>query len=130
MIGAGYNALAGEYGLAWQVVSWGLTVVVELMGLLAGLSLLTRKLGRRRAYSPSNANPPATSEEVLAHDTSDSGAVENRQETVERGETEPENGKTLATWLPHPDDPAQAGASQPPEEKRKTTLTPPSHPPT
>jgi hypothetical protein len=127
MIEAGYNALAGEYGLAWQMVSWGLTVVVELMGLLAGLSLLARKLERRRTYSPPNANPPAPSEEVFAHD---SGAVENQQETVERGETEPENGKSLATWFPHPDDPPPPEASQPPEENGKTTLTPPSHPPT
>ncbi len=125
MIGAGYNALAGEYGLAWQMVSWGLTVVVELMGLLAGLSLLHQKFGRRRTYSP--PNPPPPTEEVFAHDTR---AVENQRETAERGETEPENGKTLATWFPHPDDPAPAGASQPPEENRETSLTLPSHPPT
>jgi hypothetical protein len=126
MIGASYNALAGEYGFAWQVVSWILTVAVELAGLLAGLSLLNRKFGRRRTYSPPDTNPAESSEEVLAHDTR---AVEDQQEIAERGETEPENGKSLATWFPHPDDPASAEASQPPEENGKTTLTPPSHPP-
>jgi hypothetical protein len=43
MIGAGYIALAGEYGLAWQVVSWVLTVAVELIAILAGLALLNQK---------------------------------------------------------------------------------------
>ncbi len=124
MIGAGYNALAGEYGLAWQVVSWVLTVAVEL----AGLTLLKQTFfGRGHTYSPPDTNPAASSEEVFAHDTR---AVENQQETAERGKTEPENGETLAIWFPHPDDPAPAGASQPPEENGKTTLTPPSHPPT
>jgi hypothetical protein len=126
MIGAGYNALAGEYGLAWQVVSWVLTVAVELTGVLAGLSLLNQKLGRGRTYSPPDLNPTASSEEVFAHDTR---AVGDQRETAERSETEPENGKTLAIWLPHPDDPAPAGTSQPAEENGETTLTPPSHPP-
>ena len=128
MIGAGYNALAGEYGLAWQVVSWVLTVAVELTGLLAGLALLKQKVfGRGHTYSPPDTNPAASSEEVFTHDTR---AVEDQQETAERGETEPENGARLATWFPHPDDPVPAGPSQPPEENGKTTLTPPSHPPT
>jgi hypothetical protein len=64
MIAAGYNALAGEYGLAWQVVSWVLIVALELVGLLAGLSLLNRKFGRRRTYSPPDTNPTASPEEI------------------------------------------------------------------
>ena len=28
MIGVPYEALTGEYGLAWQVLSWGITVPV------------------------------------------------------------------------------------------------------
>ena len=118
MIGAGYNAIAGEYGLAWREISLVLTMAVELMGLLAGLSLLNQKFRRGRTYSPPDTNPTASSEELFAHGASDdAGAVEKEQETAERSETEPENGKTLAKWLPHPDDPAPAGASQLPEEE-------------
>jgi hypothetical protein len=97
MIGADYNAIAGEYGLAWQEISLVLTIAVELMGLLARLSLLNQKFRRGRTYSPPDTNPTASSEEVFAHGASDdAGAVEKEQETAERSETEPENGKTLA----------------------------------
>jgi hypothetical protein len=66
MIGAGYNALAGEYGLAWRVVSWVLTVAVELIGILAGLALLNQKFRGGRPYSPSDTSPLASSEEIFA----------------------------------------------------------------
>ena len=97
MIGAGYNAIAGEYGLAWREITLLLTMAVELMGLLAGLSLLNQKFRRGRTYSPPDTYPTASSKEVFAHGASDdAGAVEKEQETAERSETEPENGKTLA----------------------------------
>jgi hypothetical protein len=129
VIGAAYSALTGEYGLAWQVMSLVLTLAVELMGLLAGLALLMQKFGRGRMYSPPVTNPAASSEEVLAHDTSDSGAVESQRETTDRDETKPDNLKARAVWFPHPDDPPPAEASQTPKGERGTTLTPPSHPP-
>ena len=92
-----HNAIAGEYGLAWREISLVLTMAVELMGLLAGLSLLNQKFRRGRTYSPPDTNPTASSEELFAHGASDdAGAVEKEQETAERSETEPENGKTRA----------------------------------
>jgi hypothetical protein len=126
MIGAGYNALAGEYGLAWQVVSWLLTVAVELTGLLAGLSLLNQKLIRRLTYSAPVTSLAGSPEEEFSHD---SRAVEDQRETAKRKETKLDNEKTFATWLPHPDDPVPAETSQPAEENGETTVTPPSHPP-
>ena len=128
MIGAVYNALAGEYGLAWQVVSWVLTVAVELMGLLAGLSLLSQKFGRERTHSPSDTSPTASSEKILAHDTNNHGAVEDPQEATERNGAESENGKTNAMWFPHPDDPSPTEISQTPKDEAETNGAPSLHP--
>ena len=113
MIGAGYNALAGEYGLAWQVVSWVLTVAVELVGLLAGVSLLVRKFGLMRAYALPDAQPAALSGETL---TNGSAAEEGRQLATDRDGADLENGEASAVWFPHPDDPTPTQVSQTPKD--------------
>jgi hypothetical protein len=45
MIGIPYDALTGGYGLAWQVVSWGVIAPLLLVGLLAWIVLLDRRFG-------------------------------------------------------------------------------------
>ena len=126
MIGAGYNALAGEYGLAWQVVSWVLLVAIELIGLRAGFALLMQRFGRGSAHAI-----PETNSAVLAGEisTNGSGAVENGHEATERDGAEPENGKTNAVWFPHPDDPSPTVESQTPKDAEATNGASAEHPP-
>ena len=124
MIGAGYNALAGEYGLAWQVMSWGVTAPVLLIGLWAWLLLLGRMFGWGLTGSLPDSAPVAFPEEVPARN-GNHGAAENWQEAPERGKAEVDDLRTLASWVPHPDDPPPAEASPMPEEAEKPALGPP-----
>jgi hypothetical protein len=125
MIGAGYNALVGDYDLAWQVVSWVLIVAVELMGLLAGFALFMQKFGRGRTYALPDTNPAVLPEETF---TNGSEAVENNQEATERDGAEPANGKTNAIWFPHPDDPPPTEASPTPKDAEATNGATTGHP--
>lgn len=124
MIEASYNALAGEYGLAWQVVCLILTVAVELMGLLAAFALLSQKSERGLTDPPQGVNPTASSEEVFAHDTKN-GEVDNQQEAAEGAE--PDERKPRARWFPHPDDPSPAEAGRTPQEEDESFPAPSSH---
>jgi hypothetical protein len=104
MIGVPYNALIGEYGLAWQVLAWGVTAPVLLIGLWAWLVLLHRSFGWGLPGSLPDSAPTTPPEEVLARN-GNHGAAENGQEAPERGKGEPDDLRTLASWVPHPDDP-------------------------
>jgi hypothetical protein len=118
MIGVPYNALIGEYGLAWQVLSWGVTVPVLLIGLWAWLVLLGRMFGWGLTGSLPDSAPTTSPEEVLARN-GNHGAAENGQEAPERGKSEPDDLRTLASWVPHPDDPPPAEASRTPSSKAR-----------
>lgn len=114
MIEAPYDALIGEYGLAWQVVSWGVTVPVLLTGLLAWLLLLDRKFGWGLTGSLPHTEPMVSSDEVLAHDANH-GAAENGHKAPDGGEAGPDALRALVRWVPHPDDPPPTEASPTPE---------------
>jgi len=115
MIGVPYEALTGEYGLAWQLVSWCITVPVLLTGLWAWLVLLGRTIGRGLAGPLPDPASTASPREILAH-SGNHGAAENELEALDGSEAEPDEPTTLATWIPHPDDPLPAEASGIPEE--------------
>jgi hypothetical protein len=123
MIGVPYNALTGEYGLAWQVMSWGITAPVLLIGLWAWLLLLGRMFGWGLTGSLPDSALVAFPEEVPARN-GNHGAEENGQVAPERGKAEPEDLGTLACWLPHPDDPSPAEASRTPKEEEELTPGP------
>jgi hypothetical protein len=110
MIGAPYDALTGEYGLAWQVLSWSITVPVLLIGLWVWLVRFHRSFGWGITGSLPDSAPTTSPEEVLARN-GNHGAAENGQEAPERGKAEPGDLRTLASWLPHPDHPPPAEAS-------------------
>ena len=75
--------------------------------------------------SPLPDSAPATSPaEVLARN-GNHGAAEIEHEAPEGGEAEAGDLRTLASWLPHPDDPPPAEASRTPEEAEKPALGPP-----
>jgi hypothetical protein len=118
MIGVPYNALIGEYGLAWQVLSRGVTVPVLLIGLWVWLVLLGRMFGWGLTGSLPDSAPTTSPEEVLARN-GNHGAAENGQEAPERGKSEPDDLRTLASWVPHPDDPPPAEASRTPSSKAR-----------
>lgn len=106
MIGAGYGALTGDYGLAWQVVSLVVTIAVELVGFLAGFALVAQKFGWRRTQLPQDLN----SEELPPRDPF-YVAPELKVENAASGETGPDGAELRGIWLPHPDDPPSAEAS-------------------
>ena len=118
MIGVPYDALSGGYGLAWQVLSWGITVPVLLIGLWAWLVLAGRMFGWGLTGSLPDSAPMASPEEVPARN-GNQGAAENGQEAPERGRAEPDDPGTLASWLPHPDDPSPPEASLTPEDEEE-----------
>jgi hypothetical protein len=119
MIGVPYEALTGEYGLAWQLVSWGITAPVILTGLWAWLVLLGRMFGRGLAGGPlpDPASPPSP-EEVIARNGAH-GAAENGREAPDGSDVGPDYLGTLPTWIPHPDDPPPAEASRTPGEEEE-----------
>jgi len=125
MIEVPYDALTGEYGLAWQVMSSVVIVPVLLIGLLAWLVLLDRKFGWGLTGSLPDTNPPASSEEVLAHE-GNHGAAEKQQETPNGSEVGPSDRTTRGRRIPHPDDPPPARTKQTPKED-EATPTSPSH---
>ncbi len=124
MIGAPYEALTGEYGLAWQVLSWGITAPVLLIGLWAWLVVLGRMFGWGLA-SPLPDSVPTTSPEGVPARSGNHGTAEIGQEAPEGGEAEPGDLRTLASWLLHPDDPPPAEASRTPKEAEEPALVPP-----
>jgi hypothetical protein len=87
MIGVPYDALTGEYGLAWQVLAWGVTVPLLLTGLWAWLVLLQRSFGWGLTGSLPDSAPTTSPEEVLARN-GNHGAAENGQEAPERRKAE------------------------------------------
>jgi hypothetical protein len=106
MIGAGYGALTGEYGLAWQVVSLLIVVAVELVGFFAGFALVAKMFGWWGTRLPQDLN----SEEVPARDPFYE-APELKGENAASYEAGPDEDKRRGIWLPHPDDPSSAEAS-------------------
>lgn len=126
VIGALYEALTGEYGLVWQLISLVITVPVLLIGLLALLALLDQMLGWRLIGSRPDRNPAATPEEAPDHD--DDGPAENGHVTHQANGAEPEDQRILVRRIPHPDDPPPAEAGQPPEEEDRATPAPPPQP--
>ncbi len=64
MIGVPYDALTGGYGLAWQVVSWGVIAPLFLVGLLAWVVLLDRRFGWGLAGSLPDPAPTTSADEV------------------------------------------------------------------
>jgi hypothetical protein len=118
MIGVPYNELTGEYGLAWQALSWGVAAPVLLTGLWARLVLLGRMFGWGLTGSLPDSAPVVSREEVPARN-GNHGAAENGQEAAERGEADPDDLGALASWLPHPDDPSPAEASRTPKVEEK-----------
>ena len=132
MIGVPYDALTGEYGLAWQILAWGVTVPVLLIGLWAWLVLLRRSFGWGLTGSLPDSAPVALAEEVPARN-GNHGAAENWQEAPERGKAKPDDLRTLASWVPHPDDPPPAEASPMPSNETRnphpaSTVEPPAAP--
>jgi hypothetical protein len=123
MIGVPYDALTGEYGVAWQVLSWGVTAPVLLIGLWAWLVLLGRTFGWGLTGSLPDSAPVAFPEEVPPRNCNH-GAAENGQEVPERGIAEPDDLGTLASWIPHPDDPSPAEASRTPKEEEESAPDP------
>jgi hypothetical protein len=107
MIGVPYHALTGEYGLAWPLLSWGITVPVHLTGLCAWLVLFDRRFGWGLTGSPPGSAPATSVEEVVSRN-GDRSAAENWQEALDGSDAEPDTLGTLASWLPHPDDPLPA----------------------
>jgi len=128
MIGAGYNALAGEYGLAWQVVSRVLAVAVDLIGISAGLALLNQKFTGGRLHSPSDTSPLALSEEAFSYDTNNHAAVEDRQEATRRSGAESENENTQGIWCRRPDAPSPIETSLTHNDKEESDSIPPLQP--
>jgi hypothetical protein len=128
MIGVGYNTLAGEYDLAWQVVSWVLAVAVELIGFLAGLALLDQKFRGGRLYTPSDTSPLASSGEIFSNDANNHAAVEDRQEATGRNGAESENENTQGIWFRRPDDPSPIETSLSHNDKEESDSIPPLQP--
>ncbi len=118
MIGVPYEALTGEYGLAWQLVSWGITAPVLLTGLWAWLVLLGRMFERGLASPLPDPAFTVSLEETPARN-GDHGAAQNGREAPDGSEAELDDLRTLATWIPHPDDPLPAEASRTPEEEEE-----------
>jgi hypothetical protein len=128
MIGVPYEALTGEYGLAWQLVSWGITVPVLLTGLWAWLVLLGRMVGRGLASPLPDAASTVPPEEVPARNGGHD-AAENGREAPEGSEANPDDPGTLAIWIPHPDDPPPAETGRTPGEEVEPALSlPPATP--
>ncbi len=115
MIGIPYDALTGGYGLAWQVVSWGVIAPLLLVGLLAWVVLLDRRFGWGLAGSLPDPAPPTSADEVGVLD-GDQDVAENGQGGLHGSEADPDAWATLAGWIPHPDDPLPVEASRKPEE--------------
>jgi hypothetical protein len=126
MIGALYDALTGEYGLVWQLISLVITVPVLLIGLLAFLALLDQMFGWRLIGSRPDRNPAATPEEAPVHD--DDGPAENGHVTHLANGAEQDDQRIRVRRVPHPDDPPPAEAGQPPEEEDRATPAPPPQP--
>ena len=125
MVDGCYRALSGEYVRGWQVVSWVLTVAVELVGFLAGFILLNQRFGRGRAYSLPHANAAALRVKSFDGATNDQDSVQNRQDSAERDEAEPVQWNTRGIWFPHPDDPTPAEPSQTPKEDEPSSSAAP-----
>ena len=113
MIGALYDALTGEYGLVWQLISLVITVPVLLIGLLAFLALLDQMFGWRLIGSRPDRNPAATPEEAPVHD--DDGPAVNGHVTHLANGAEQVDQRIRGRRVPHPDDPPPAEAGQPPQ---------------
>jgi hypothetical protein len=106
VIEAGYSAPTGEYGLVWQTVSLVLTITVELVGFLAGFTLVVQMFGWRSTRLRQDVNPG----EAFPRDLF-LVASKVQQEIGANCEAGSKGAEIRGTWLPHPDDPPSAEAS-------------------
>jgi len=126
VIGVPYDALSGEYGLAWQVMSSIIIVPVLLIGLIAWLVLLDRKFGWGLTRSLPDTNHQASSEEMPARDDNH-GAAENQLEAPNGSEAGTGDRTTRGRRIPHPDDPLPVEVNRTPKEEDEATRASPSH---
>ena len=130
MIGAGYNAIAGEYGLAWREISLVLTMAVELMGLLAGLSLLTRS-SDEDARIPHRIRIPRHHPKsyLLTAPAMTPGLWRKSKKPLKEAKPNRKTGRRSRNGSRTPTTRPQPGQANYPRRKG-ATLTAPSHPPT
>ena len=123
--GAVYGALAGDYGLGWQIGAWIGLVVVVLVAVVAGIAFLDEKLGWGLAEPTPDTGSTVSAEEVLADDAKNYGGAESRQEPSERDEPETSAQEGRGRWISHPDDPPSGTDLAPDEEPEAPPVTPP-----
>ena len=125
LLGAILEAMSGNYGLGWQIISWVGAIVLVLLLVGGTVAALDQKFGWGLTNPPSSTpdTPQAdtrTPEDVLGDDAPNYGVAEPRSPQ----ETEPGVQERRRQWHPHPDDPQRppgdASAQAPSEGEEQT----------